>query len=216
MSFSTTGPSGRQVNGTAFTVSWDFWGLQDGPHWVTGTFERHTCPGRLDEVPQDGALASGNLVSLGNLGWLNSHLGAYLGFLLKLRQDGWGHHGRGTSWDHPGGNLQLRPRVDTVSSDSLRHNWLQEVAADTAQLVLELNRWDNLNDLSVGLDLFQKEPWSLNNHNMVWGHEDLSNDSVISNVLDNDNLADWDLNWLAIDQDRWEGRGWDNLDQILL
>jgi len=167
-------------------------------------------------VPQDGALASGNLVSLGNLGWLNSHLGAYLGFLLKLRQDGWGHHGRGTSWDHPGGNLQLRPRVDTVSSDSLRHNWLQEVAADTAQLVLELNRWDNLNDLSVGLDLFQKEPWSLNNHNMVWGHEDLSNDSVISNVLDNDNLADWDLNWLAIDQDRWEGRGWDNLDQILL
>jgi len=103
-----------------------------------------------------------------------------------------------------------------VSSDSLRHNWLQEVAADTAQLVLELNRWDNLNDLSVGLDLFQKEPWSLNNHNMVWGHEDLSNDSVISNVLDNDNLADWDLNWLAIDQDRWEGRGWDNLDQILL
>merc|ERR1712029_226325 len=45
MSFSTTGPSGRPVNGTAFTVSWDFWGLQDGPHWVTGILERHTRPG---------------------------------------------------------------------------------------------------------------------------------------------------------------------------
>merc|ERR1712029_1310820 len=47
MSFSTTGPSGRQVNGTAFTVSWDFWGLQDGPHWVTGILDRHSCPRRF-------------------------------------------------------------------------------------------------------------------------------------------------------------------------
>merc|ERR1712029_653114 len=46
-SFSTTGPSFRQVKGAAFTVSWDFWGLQEGPHWVTGTLERHTCPGRF-------------------------------------------------------------------------------------------------------------------------------------------------------------------------
>jgi len=148
----------------------------------------------LDEVPQDGADARGSLVSLGNLGWHNAHPGTHLGFLLKLRQDGWGHHGGGASWDHPGSNLQFRPRVDTVASDSLRHDWLLEVAADTTQLVLELDRWDNLNDLSVGLDLFQEEPWSLDDYNMVWGHEGLSNDGVISNVFDNDNLADWDLN----------------------
>merc|ERR1719228_1237837 len=95
-----------------------------------------------------------------------------------------GHHGRGTTWDHPGGDLQLRPRVDAVASYSLRHDWLLEVAADTAQLVLELDRWDNLYNFSVGLDLFQEEPWSLDDHNMVWGDEDLSNDGVIGNVLD--------------------------------
>merc|ERR1719309_581997 len=182
--------------------------------WDLG--KAHLSWALLDEVPQDGALAGGDLVSLGNLGWQNGHLGAHLSFLLKLRQDGWGHHGGVTRWDRPGGNLHLRLRVDTMASDSLSHDWLLEVAADTAQLVLELDGWDNLNDLSVGLDLFQEEPWSLDDHNMVWGHEDLSNDGVINNVLDNDNLADWDYSWFAIDQDCWEGRGWDNLDQILL
>merc|ERR1712029_1254837 len=87
----------------------------------------------LDEVPQDCAFAGGNLISLSNLGWQISHLGAHLSFLLKLRQDGWGHHRGGTSWDHPGGNLQLRLRVNTAAGDSLCHDWLLEVATDTAQ-----------------------------------------------------------------------------------
>jgi len=179
----------------------------------------HLAWAQRDQVPQNGALAGGNLVSLGNLGWLNGELGAHFSFLLQLRHESWGHHrGGGRGWDHPGGNLQLRLRVDAVSRDSLRDDWLLEVAADTAQLVLEQDRWDNLNNVSIGLDLFEEEPWGLDNYNMVWGHGKLSNDSVVSNILSNDSLAsaNWDLDWLSIDQHLWQRARWNNLDQVLL
>merc|ERR1719378_391878 len=38
-------PKGRQVNGTVLTVISEPWDLQDGPHWVTGTLEKHILPG---------------------------------------------------------------------------------------------------------------------------------------------------------------------------
>jgi len=60
--------------------------------WDLG--EAHLDTALDGQVPQEGALASGRLVSLGDLGWVEGDLGALLGLLLQLRHE-WGWDGDG-------------------------------------------------------------------------------------------------------------------------
>merc|ERR1719481_1940607 len=148
-------------------------------------------------------MASGSLVSLGNLGWLNHDLGAHLSLLLELRHevgwDGGGDRGGG-GWDHPGSDLQLWLGQDALGSDSLGDDWLHEVAAQAGQLVLQLDGWDDLNLLAIGPDLLEVEPRGLEDDDTVGGLLE-GGDWLAGNVLGDEWLASGDLDWPVIDED---------------
>jgi len=169
--------------------------------WDLG--EAHLAWALHGQVPEDGATASGSLVSLGNLGWLDHDLGAHLSLLLELRHevgwDGGGDGGGGGGWDHPGSNLQLWLGQDALGSDSLGDDWLHEVAAQATQLVLQLDGWDDLNLLAIGPDLLEVEPWGLEDDDTVGGLLE-GGDWLAGNVLDDDWLASGDASdWPVID-----------------
>jgi len=166
--------------------------------WDLG--EAHLAWELLGQVPEDGATASGSLVSLGNLGWLDHDLGAHLSLLLELRHEvGW--DGGGDGWDHPGSNLQLWLGHDALGSNSLGDDWLHEVAAQATQLVLQLDGWDDLNLLAIGPDLLEVEPWGLEDDDTVGGLLE-GGDWLAGNVLDDDWLASGDASdWPVIDED---------------
>merc|ERR1712131_266786 len=179
--------------------------------WDLG--EAHLAWALHGQVPEDGATASGSLVSLGNLGWLDHDLGAHLSLLLELRHEvGW-DGGGGGGWDHPGSNLQLWLGHDALGSGSLGDDWLHEVAAQAGQLVVQLDGWDDLNLLAIGPDLIEVEPWGLEDDDTVGGLLD-GGDWLARNALDDGWLASGDLDWPVIDEDL--GADWVDLKFVLL
>jgi len=196
--------------------------------WDLG--EAHLDTALDGQVPQEGALASGRLVSLGDLGWVEGDLGALLGLLLQLRHEwGWDGDGAGSGanlWDGPGSNLKLWLGVDAGEGaggggavGAGGGEGLLEGSAETSNLVLQEWRWDDLELLAVGGNLLKKEAWGLDDNNTVGGPEEGGDDSVgvgSKDASDLDLLTDWELNLLGVDSDNWAGARWDDLNLVLL
>jgi len=175
------------------------------------------------QVPQEGALASGRLVSLGNLSWVEGDLGALLGLLLQLGHE-WGWDGDGTGdgtgdgsganlWDSPGSDLKLWLGVDAGGGEGLLDG-----SAESSDLLQEW-RWDDLEVLAVGGNLLEIEAWSLDNNNTVSGPEEGGDGLVILFSKDLNSLpSDWELNILGVNLDNLAGAisGWDDLNLVLL
>jgi len=104
--------------------------------WHLG--DAHLAWAEKSQVPQQSALASVQLVRLGNLGWFNVVDGALLGLLLELGHDGEWEGGAGLGWDPVAGNFQLGLGVDALlGAGNFTANLVLDSSADSDQLVPE-------------------------------------------------------------------------------
>ena len=153
------------------------------------------------------------------LGSLNLELGALLGLLGELSTEGLWQWWARVSLDPVGSDLQLWPGVDALAwSGNVSLELVVEVSADSAQLVLEQWRWQDLDVFAVSPELVEQQLWALDDDNTVDGPGD-SSDGLLDGsdgAGDLDNLAGWDGGLLAVNDDLWAAdggwAGWDELD----
>merc|ERR1719167_772443 len=144
--------------------------------------------GALDgQMSQHGAFASRDLVSFGHLCWLDVDLGALLVFSLQFIQDG----GVGLSQradiglDHVAGNFQLGLGVDALAgAGDVGLDLVVEVAAESAQPVLEERRGQDLDDLSVRPQLVEHQLWAPDDDDTVHGLEEGGVDATANDDAD--------------------------------